>query len=70
MTKIVMDDLRTAGVGTCKSSKSWMKRNGFDWRDLRRDVGVDADRVRHMTSDNAFVERVIRAAEEREARGQ
>lgn len=70
MTKIIMDDLRTAGVGTCQQAKKWFERHGFDWRELHPSRGVDVERVLDIEEDTAYLDRVIKAAEERESRGQ
>lgn len=65
MTVVKVQDLRTAGVGTCPVAKAWARKHGIEWRELRE--GLDAERIRHIEDGQTLVQAVIMAAEEREA---
>lgn len=66
-TRIIIDDLRVSGIGTCPRAREWFERNGINWKDFKGE-GLDADRVRDIKEGSSYIARVIKAAEEREAR--
>jgi len=67
MTTIKMQDLRSAGIGTCPRARSWCERNGFSFRDLRGD-GIDVRRIEGVTDGADQIQMVIAAAKKREDR--
>ena len=68
MTIIKIDDLRTAGLGTCKVARIWCRRNGVSYNRLRNE-GIPLSEVEHIQDHRSDLERVIAEAKAREARG-
>ncbi len=69
MTIIRIDDLRTAGVGTCQQARAWCRRNDVNFYRLRNE-GIPLSEVDHIQDQRSDFDRVIEAAKAREARGQ
>ena len=69
MTTIKIDDLRTAGAGTCAQARAYCRRHNINFNRLRTE-GIPVSEVQHIQDQRSDLLRVIAAAEEREARGQ
>ena len=65
MTRVIIDDLRNAGVGTCVRAKAWVEKYGIHWREFSRN-GIDADELRGIKDCETQIAAVIAAAERRE----
>ena len=65
MTRCMLKDCRPAGV--CKDVKGWFRKHGLDFHAFVNE-GVSPEVLRGTNDAGPAVERVIRAAEEREAR--
>lgn len=67
MTVIKIDDLRTAGAGTCQVARAWCRRNNVSYHRLRTE-GIPYDEVKDVQDHRSALERVLKAAQEREER--
>ncbi len=67
MTKITLNDMRAAGIGTCSRARAWLKKHDIDWHEFKTQ-GIEADRVRHIDDANDQIQRLIELAEKREAK--
>lgn len=64
MTQVKVCDLRAAGV--CPDARNWFAKHNLDWKDFVRN-GCDAQDLLNAEPDNPIVQRVVKAAETREA---
>lgn len=64
MTRIIMADFRTVGV--CRDARHWFMRHGLDWKQFVRE-GIDAQSLLDTGDQHATINRLIEAAEKREA---
>ena len=64
MTRVILQDLRTAGV-CFRGARPWFRRHGLAWSALV-DHGIAAERLTETGDATAL--RVVRIAKEREAR--
>lgn len=65
MTIVKFEDQRRAGV--CDKSRHWFARHGLDFRDYVRN-GIDSEKLLAVGCSRDAILRMIKAAEEREAR--
>lgn len=66
MTRITIDDFRSAGI--CPRARHWFVRHGLDWRAFVKD-GIDLADLRSTGDAQSYVDRVEAAARERLANG-
>lgn len=65
MTIIKVNDLRGAGVGTCRVARAWCRKHNVDFNRLRG-AGIPYEEVKHISDNASALERIRSAAERRE----
>ncbi len=66
MTRVILNDLRTSGVGTCSVARAFCRDNGLSYADLKGD-GIPVARLLECKNRPGDIAKVIEAAKKREA---